>query len=213
MDQQTLGRTRRALHGVAELVLAGPQYTESREIRLRVTPGGFGTVTTPDLRVVGPELVSTTGRVPLAGTFRGLAEAVGVEARALRDVYADGPGVGVDDLVSVDPGAATLILAAFAAGDAAMRDFAPGEQPVLWPEHFDLGISLQEVNYGVSPGDDHVPEPYVYVGPWAPRAGGFWNRPFGATRPLGETPDAGAVEAFFREGARRAATDPPAARD
>jgi hypothetical protein len=67
MDQQTLGRTRRALHGVAELVLAGPQYTESREIRLRVTPGGFGTVTTPDLRVAGLELVSTTGRVPLAG--------------------------------------------------------------------------------------------------------------------------------------------------
>ena len=187
MDQQTLGRTRRALHGVAELVLAGPQYTESREIRLRVTPGGFGTVTTPDLRVAGPELVSTTGRVPLAGTFGGLAAAVGVEARALRDVYADGPGVGVDDVVSVDPGAATLILAAFAAGDAAMRDFAPGERPVLWPEHFDLGISLQEVNYGVSPGDDHVPGPTPTSGRGRPGQAasgtgrsarrGHWGRP------------------------------------
>ena len=213
MDQQTLGRTRRSLHGVAELVLAGPQYTESREIRLRVTPGGFGTVTTPDLRVAGLELVSTTGRVPLAGTFGGLAEAVGVEARALRDVYADGPGVGVDDVVSVDPGAARLVLDAFAAGDAALRDFAPGEQPVLWPEHFDLGISIQEVNYGVSPGDDHVPEPYAYVGPWTPRDGGFWNGPFGATRTMGDTPDVRAVVAFFREGAGRAAADPPAARN
>jgi hypothetical protein len=168
---------------------------------------------TPELRVAGLELVSTTARVPLAGTFRGLAEAVGVEARALRGVYPDGPGVGLDDIVSVDPGAAALILDAFAAGDAAMRAFAPGEEPVLWPEHFDVGISLHEVNYGVSPGDAHVPEPYAYVGPWAPRAGAFWDRPFGAVRPMGETPDVQAVVAFFREGARRAAADPPAARD
>jgi hypothetical protein len=33
----------------------------------------------------------------------------------------------------------------------ALRSFAPGLEPVLWPEHFDLGIKLDEVNFGVSP--------------------------------------------------------------
>ena len=189
MDQQTLTRTRLTLHGVAELVLAGPQYAASKEIRLRVTPGGFATVTMPDLRVERLELVSASGRHPLSGTFAGLARAAGVEARALRDVYADGPGVGLSDTASVDAEAAVLILDAFAEGDAAMRRFAPDERPVLWPEHFDVGISHQEVNYGVSPGDAHSPEPYAYIGPWMPREGSFWSQPFGAARSLTELPD------------------------
>ena len=104
MDQRTLSQTRQALHGVAELVLAGPQYAKNQEIRLRVTKGGFGTVTSPDLRVDGVELVSETGRTSLGGTFSGLARAAGVEARALRDVYAEGPAVGPDDPVrGADP--------------------------------------------------------------------------------------------------------------
>ena len=41
----------------------------------------------------------------------------------------------------------------------------PGRR-VLWPEHFDVGIDANEVNYGVSPGDASCPEPYAYVGPW-----------------------------------------------
>ncbi len=213
MDQQTVIATRRALHGVAEYVLAGPQYAESRQSRLRITPGGFGTIATPDLRVHQLDLVGTRGRVPLGGTFVELAASMGVEARALRDVYAGGPDVGPGDTVSVDPGAASIILGAFALADAAMRDFAPDEQPVLWPEHFDVGISRQEVNYGVSPGDAHIPEPYAYVGPWTPRAGPFWNQPFGAARPVAELPDVRALVAFFREGAQRAAADPPAVPD
>jgi hypothetical protein len=37
----TLVLTRQSLHGVAELVLAGPQYRQSGTIRLRAVPGGF----------------------------------------------------------------------------------------------------------------------------------------------------------------------------
>jgi hypothetical protein len=37
--------------------------------------------------------------------------------------------------------------------------------PVLWPEHFDIGITIDAVNYGASRGDDHIAEPYAYVGP------------------------------------------------
>lgn len=205
MTPPNLARTRQALHGVAELVLAGPQYAESHDIRLRVAPGGFGTVAAPDLRVDGLELVTPTARVPLGGTFGGLARAAGVEARTLRDVYDDGPGVTEADTLQVDPGAATVILDAFAHGDAAMRAFAPDQEPVLWPEHFDLGISLGEVNYGVSPGDGQVSEPYAYVAPWSPREGAFWNAPFGAARPLTDLPDVDSLVRFFREGARSVA--------
>lgn len=204
MSTETLERTRQSLHGVAELVLAGPQYAANQSIRLRVTPGGFGTMTSPDLRVDGLELVAPAGRVPLSGTFADLARAAGVEPRALRDVYADGPGVTEADSLHVDPDAVAVIVEAFAQGDAALRAFTPDREPVLWPEHFDLGISRDEVNYGVSPGDSHHSEPYAYVGPWSPREGEFWNTPFGAARPLTELPDIDALVGFFSDGARRA---------
>jgi hypothetical protein len=208
MSSQTLERTRLALHGVAELVLAGPQYAASSTIRLRVTPGGFGTVAAPDLRVDHLELVTATSRLPLGGTFAGLARAADVEARSLRDVYAGGPDVHPDDPVVLDPADVRTVLDAFATGDIALRTFAPDVQAVLWPEHFDLAISRDEVNYGVSPGDGHLAEPYAYVGPWTPRVGAFWNTDFGAARPLSDLGDAEAVVAFFEAGARRAEADP-----
>jgi hypothetical protein len=210
MEHHTLERTRVTLHGVAELLLAGPQYAASHDIRLRVTPGGFGTVAAPDLRVERLELVTATSRLPLGGTFAALGRAAGVEARPLRDVYAVGPPVDPGDRVEVDRESVDVVVDAFAAGDVAMRTFAPGLEPVLWPEHFDLGITVAEVNYGVSPGDGHLPEPYAYVGPWTPRAGPFWNTDFGAARPLHELAGTGGLLAFFEEGASRAALDPPA---
>lgn len=212
-EQLRLEHTRRTLHGVAELVLAGPQYAVSQSIRLRVTPGGFGTVSAPDLRVEGLELVTPSSRLPLTGTFADLARAAGVEPRPLRDVYLDGPGVSDGDVVEVHPDAVAVVLAAFSRGDAAMRTFAPDQEPVIWPEHFDIGISVDEVNYGVSPGDAHLGNPYAYIGPWSAREGDFWNTPFGAARPLAELCDHNALVAFFREGAARAGADPAARRD
>ena len=79
----------------------------------------------------------------------------------------------------------------------------------LWPEHFDVGIRAGEVNYGASPGDAQVPEPYLYVGPTgldlAATGDGFWNQPFGATmtwEAIGSVQDA---LDFFRQGHRHAA--------
>jgi hypothetical protein len=101
-------------------------------------------------------------------------------AQGLATVYRDGSGLTREDVLRVDPDAAATIAAAYALGDVALRRLAPEQTPVLWPEHFDLGITVEEVNYGVSPGDDHVPVPYAYVGPWAPPApDGFWNASFG----------------------------------
>src|SRR5690349_14680721 len=109
MSHVNLGTTRQSLHGVAELVLAGPQYAASRSIRLRVTPGGFGTTAAPDLRVRGAHLVTPHRSIPLEGTYADLARAAGVEARNLRDVYDVGPGVDVDALLDVDPDVAELL--------------------------------------------------------------------------------------------------------
>jgi len=200
-----LSRTRASLHGVAELLLAAPQHAVSDTVRLRVVPGGIATVAEPDLRVEGMELVTTRGRVPLEGTFAEVAAAAGVTARRLDDVYQDGGHATVDDRIELDPDQVAVLLGALAVGDEALRVFAPDASPVLWPEHFDVGITLDQVNYGVSPGDGYVDEPYAYVGPWARRSGAFWNQPFGAARPLSALGPVPAVVEFFREGADRAA--------
>lgn len=209
MDAEILGTTRRMLHGVAELVLAGPQHRESGTIQLRVVEGGFGTVRTPELRVSGTELVAGDRVIPLNGaTCEELATAVGMEAGAPQGLYKDGSGVSPDDALDVDAEAAAYIEEAFARGDAALRRLAPDETPVLWPEHFDAAITLDKVNYGVSPGDSYLGEPYAYAGPWEPRQGDFWNAPFGVTRPVRELPGVTALHDFFMEAKERAAYDP-----
>ncbi|WP_214413270.1 hypothetical protein [Sphaerisporangium fuscum] len=203
MNENDLIDTRRSLHAVAELIMAGPQYRGSGTIRLRVTPGGFATVAAPVLRVEGGELLTGDERVPLNGTsLRALGTAAGVTPGAPENLYSDGSGASLDDVLRVDADAAARLAESLAHGDAALRELVPGEIPVLWPEHFDLGISVDKVNYGVSLGDGYIPVPYAYVGPWEPRSGPFWNAPFGAARPLGEVPD---LLAFFAEGRERAA--------
>ncbi|KQU68885.1 hypothetical protein [Phycicoccus sp. Root101] len=199
-----LTQTRTSLHAVAELLLAGPQYDACGDIRLRVVPGGIATVARPDLRLLGSELVGPGGRHPLTGTYAAAAAVLGVTPRGLGDVYSDTVDVAPEDSIVTDSDHVGVLLDAFARGDAALRTFAASEEPVLWPEHFDIGISLGEVNYGVSPGDAVIPEPYAYVGPWRRRQGDFWNQSFGAARLMAELDD---VAAFFAEGAERAVTD------
>lgn len=194
----------RVLHGVAELLVAGPQHRAHGTIRLRVTPGGFGGVRS-DVRVEGAEVVGPGGRAAVVGPLRAVAAAAGIaDPGRAEGIYTDTSGVGLDDDVTLDPGAAAALAEWFARGDAALRTFAPDVEPVLWPEHFDLAVTVGEVNYGVTPGDAGHPAPYAYVGPWTPREGPFWNAPFGALRPAADLPDAAAVAAFFAEGRDRA---------
>ena len=204
-DGPMLDNTRRALHGVAELVLAGPQHAETGEISLRAVPGGFGTTHTPDVKVVGTDVVSPDATVGINGqTPASLAAALGIEARTLSALYTDGPGVALDELLEVDAEAAAAVADAFAVGDAALRALAPDETPILWPEHFDIGITVGEVNYGVSAGDGYLAVPYAYVGPWsAPPQDDFWNAPFGRALPIDQIGDADAVLAFFTAGRDR----------
>jgi hypothetical protein len=204
-----ISATRRALHGAAELLLAGPQYRAHGTIRLRIVPGGFATVAGPEVRVDRDAVVAGERRVPLVATTYGAAAAeLGVQCGAPAGVYHEGSGVQPDDPADVDAAVAGYLAGCFAVGDAALRRLAPEHTPVLWPEHFDVGITLDEVNYGVSLGDSAVAEPYAYVGPWKPRSGDFWNVPFGAARPLRELGDEEAVAAFFAKGRDRAGRDP-----
>jgi hypothetical protein len=199
-----LVRTRRALHGVAEVILAGPQYRSSSTIRLSVGDGGFATIREPRLRVEGAELVVGERRLPLSGTtYAELASSAGVDIGAPEGLYHGGSGAAPDDPVEADPAAARWIAQCLATGAAAMRRLAPDQMPILWPEHFDVSVTVDEVNYGVSPGDDYHAEPYAYVGPHTPREGEFWNAPFGAARPMRDLGDDDGVLAFFVEGRRR----------
>ncbi|HZN17231.1 MAG TPA: hypothetical protein VFB84_03425 [Micromonosporaceae bacterium] len=200
--QPVLERTRRSLHGLAELVLAGPQYRTSGTIRLRVVPGGFATVASPALGVAGVDLVVADARHPLDGrSYADLAALAGVAVGAPEGLYSDGSGAEPSNVVEVDPASAGHLTSCLALGDAALRRFAPGETPVLWPEHFDLAVSVAEVNYGVSLGDRYLAEPYAYVGPWRLREGSFWNAPFGAARPMRELSGVDALLGFFTDGA------------
>ncbi len=213
VTSESLERTRRSLHAVAELVMAGPQFDRSQSIELRVCEGGFTTSRDPDLRIDADTLVAGQRRIPLHG--RSVAEVAadaGVTVRPLRDVYAAGPDLDADDRLEIDAAAARQIARAFAVGDQAMQTVAPDRPRVLWPEHFDVGMDRDEVNYGVSPGDAFCPEPYAYVGPWnfsdrvarSDEDAAFWNAPFGASRTIRELGDEAGVLAFFEEGMRRA---------
>ncbi len=215
--------TRRTLHAIAETILAGPQHRLTGTIRLYAAPGGFrsGPLGAPDhfLAVRGTDLVvsDATGErvIALEGSLGNLAEQAGVAFGAPLGVYPPAANpADPTDRVLVDPDVATSIARAFAMADEACRQFtgrhAPdgAATPVLWPEHFDIGVTVDDVNYGVSAGDDLIPEPYAYVGPHQARRGAFWDQPFGATRlvqDLGDVPD---LLAFYEQGRAHAAQDP-----
>ncbi|MER7669884.1 hypothetical protein ABTY61_15645 [Kitasatospora sp. NPDC096128] len=205
MDSGTVVRTRRALHAVAELVLAGPQHRDSGTIRLRACAGGFGTVAEPWLRVVGAELVGRGRAVSLERTScASLGAALGLGVGAPDGVYQDGPGVAADHAIEVDPAAARWLAHCFALGEVALRALFPEAEPVIWPEHFDIAVTVGAVNYGLSPGDAFQGEPYAYVGPHAPRQGEFWHAPFGAARTVRELGGAGGLMDFLEQGRRLA---------
>jgi hypothetical protein len=198
-----LNATRRALHGVAELVLAGPEYRASGTIRLRVISGGFGTIREPMLRVEHTDLVTLTGSVPIDGrSCAQLAAEANVEAGPPADLYHDGSGVSPNEKLALDRDAAHQIMTSLDIGDVALRRFAPDAPAVLWPEHFDVSATVDDVTYGVSPGDTYLGEPYAYVGPPSPVENAFFDAPFGAARPLRDLGNADSVLSFFTEGAR-----------
>jgi hypothetical protein len=215
MTDPALVRTRRSLHALAEHVLAAALHQATGRIGLRATPGGFGTPTFdgPEgptrIRVDGIELVVEHGgavtRAPLT-TVGAAAELAGIEPGAPSQVYAPVTALAPAEPLDLDRDAAEHFAAFFGAVDLALRALAgrhaAGEVAQLWPEHFDLAVTIDEVNYGGSPGDDGHPLPYLYVGPWSLPEGldPFWNEPFGASLTVDGTLDAREAAAFFEDG-------------
>lgn len=199
--------TRRQLRGVAESLIAGPQYRAAGTIRLAVRPDGFTGVALP-IAVHGTALVWQQGSAALAGPVGALATAAGVTAGPPDGVYDVVDPLAADAVLDIDPAAADRLYRSLYAGGFAIKHVLSEQHPVLWPEHFDVAVTEDEVNYGVSAGDDHHPTPYAYVGPWTARRGPFWNAPFGALLALDPADDvdelARRVADFFSEGRARA---------
>ncbi|MBX7432924.1 hypothetical protein JDV09_12515 [Mycobacterium sp. Y57] len=195
--------TRRQLRGVAESLIAGPQYRSAGTIRLAVRPDGFSGTALP-MSVRGRALVWPDGSAPLAGPVVELARASGVDPGPPEGVYEIVDALPDGAILDIDAAAAELLYRSLYAGGYALKQFLPEQHPILWPEHFDVAVSADEVNYGVSAGDDHHPGPYAYVGPWKQRNGAFWNAPFGALLALDPAHDVDAltsdVAEFFRRG-------------
>jgi len=122
----------------------------------------------------------------LAGLAQWMQRAVRALVRWL-DLEASGANTAEDDL------------RAFAAS-------IPEDDPTaaqLWPEHFDLAMSADRINYGGSPGDNYIDVPYLYVGPFdgpPAKPDPFWNQPFGAAIGFDEIASIQDAFEFFRRG-------------
>lgn len=188
-----LARTRDGWHRVAEHVLAAGQFAAAGTIRLRPSPGGFSTVVGVDgrqLAVVGDRLVVLAGsgrRETRLTTVAAAADFAGVTP-GLRGSYSPATPADPDAPLTVDSEAAAVLADWYALVDVALRRLTAGvgvgvtPEPVLWPEHLDLAVAMDAVNYGGCLGDDVIQAPYVYVGPHGgpPSDDLFWNAPFGA---------------------------------
>lgn len=191
--------TRLALHRLAAYVIGPTRYAKTGRFGLRATPGGFGT---PEfegrrVRVEGLTLVDeregevrSTDITTLAAAAEFLGSQVDPETAAEHDTPAAGD---VDEPLAVDVESSEYLAAwysmAFAALGALRSDTSSVDpsEPQLWPGHFDPAIEegdeARRGSYGASPGDDAIPEPYLYVSAWWPDrldidfSESIWNAP------------------------------------
>ena len=215
---------------VATHVLARRRHDVTGRFGLRATPGGFGTPAFGSADAV--EVVRISGTVLVHEQASGvrMRQVNGATSRDLAvlvdvDLGAGSPSGGTPRSsvtrrlrCGSTVGAAAELADWYDLGWRALdqvgidaREPAPIQ---LWPEHFDASCLVfvgpgadDRCDLGVSPGDHHHQEPYLYVGPWVERSTGipsFWNAPFGALVPRarrsGRTEDGAA---FFREGLDR----------
>ena len=217
--------TRLELKRVATHVLARGRSEHGGRFGLRATATGIGTPGFgPDetvLRLAGTVLVrehragDAIRSEALDLTGRSLVEAATFAGLDLSTPFAaGGDTVPIGDAsapLALDPLSVAVVFSWYRMGAELLDTLLPAlHEPTvaqLWPEHCDLALDAAtgsgRATIGVCPGDDGVPEPYIYVGPWEPgRQGdpGFWNAPYGAvlTRStLVDAPDALIAAAMF----------------
>jgi hypothetical protein len=187
--------TRVALHAVAEHVLKPAREKANGKIGLRWVRGGFGTPffgAGVQLSVRGATLHVIRDGEPATTPLTSLAAA----AQALGELAGEGPGDKREhtsgfspDPLAIDEAAARFVGEWFGFATSVLEELraratdaqAPSRVQI-WPEHFDVALELGDEGagtraaYGCSPGDEHHPEPYLYVAPWTARpAGELWN--------------------------------------
>lgn len=188
-------RARTALHVLAFYVLSPARRDVNGCIGLRWTAGGFGTPffgRDVQVRVEGAHLVVQTARgrrVDEITTLRRAGHLVGhTPDPADRDEFGAPEMPALDKPLGVDAATVAFLDAWFGFGASVLeqlrvdrRDDEPSLVQ-LWPEHFDIAIELghepdRRATYGLSPGDAHHREPYVYVSAWTPvdRSDPYWN--------------------------------------
>ena len=206
-----------SLHRVAEELVA-PARKPDNEIALEPTPGGYGTPwfdfegAPHQVRVDGVELVHGVGSFERRAPLTSLAEG----ASAIADLLPPDAAPSEEPL-HIDPEAARALAAWYAFGDKVLAHLvslaARGEHPtppILWPEHFDIAVEIGDeeggwrATYGLSPGDENHPEPYLYVAPWTVAvsgplwgANGFSGAEFGYAELLAEPDPCTAAIIFF----------------
>ncbi len=217
-DLDTLVRTRLSWHTLAEHVVSPARYAAVGRIGLELSSGGYATpwFAAPDgdqrVAVDGATLAvetRTSAGVASRGreitTVRECAEFVGVTPGAPANVYPPATPLDLDASLPIDAAAAHALSDWWQQMQAALQSLlatAGSDAGItLWPEHFDLATSVDEVNYGASPGDQWHPAPYLYVGPYSgPGDDPFWNAPFGAARSWTEVGSVEAAVEFLKQG-------------
>jgi hypothetical protein len=196
--------TREAMRRLACYVLAPARKAANGKIGLRYTYGGFGTPffgADEQLRVEGDALIRQRDGDAELLKIMSLAEVAAFAGVTLSEdpgVGSDLPGLGDPDAaLPIDPSAAARLGDWYGFSASVLEQFraelnAAGRacgRVQIWPEHFDMGCNIEGVNFGCSPGDASLAEPYLYVGPWNTDRlpdSDFWNAAFGAVLPYNE---------------------------
>ncbi|MEY2426975.1 MAG: hypothetical protein QOI61_2547 [Actinomycetota bacterium] len=163
--------------------MAKASFAAIGKIGLRPHPGGFRT---------------QDEQLAVAGGFLNGVEINGKTLRELGAIELDLPYKALTRLddrpLVVDPKACSELGDFYTFVAEALP--SPGQ---IWPEHFDLAIDIDEVNYGGSPGDTTYLEPYLYVGPWDRSDASSFDDPWGWTLHYRDVRDLDHAKAFFRE--------------
>lgn len=184
----SLVATRLSLHRLAERVISAARSHATGKIGLRYTHRGFGTPffgADVQVRVAGGELIVDERGVERSApitTLDAAADHIG------RDSLPDEVELASEPL-AVDPDAARFLGDCYGFATSVLEELRAGSDDdddssrvQLWPEHFDIAVELgseeagARATYGLSPGDERHPEPYLYVTPWvAPPPGELWQ--------------------------------------
>ncbi len=225
-DIESFITTRSSYHALAEHVLCRARWEATARIGLRALRGGFGTPHFGDdeqlwINANGLHHSQFATEQSIAITsLREAAKFAGLDAPgAPPEIFTPTTAPDVESALAISQPASERLFAWYGFGaevlEALRVTLSDGTPSMvqLWPEHFDLAFdgahSLHaRANYGASPGDAGLPEPYLYVGPWDTSGlaqDPFWNQPWGAALrydALVASPDPNLVAASFFAHAR-----------